>query len=130
MVTTKSTRARKPNHHHTITPCVQPLTIHPRVTGLHLFPFRDLTQDDLPGAVRPDPLTMPLTSPLLYFSTADDDKKRRLRAFLTCMQSDTAMMRSSVYVPQHLLVLACVLRLVRLPGYRLCLYTGREEKGR
>ena len=53
-----------------------------------------------------------MTLPVLSDRTADDDKKRRLRAFLTCMDSDTATMCSSVYVPQHLLVMACVLRSV------------------
>ncbi|XP_037071414.1 constitutive coactivator of PPAR-gamma-like protein 1, partial [Pollicipes pollicipes] len=48
----------------------------------------------------------------LWFGTTDDDKKRRLRAFLTCMQSDFPNMRSSVYVPHQLLVLACVLRYI------------------
>ena len=43
-------------------------------------------------------------------STGIDDKRRRLRGFLTCMRSDTPLMLNISYVPQHLLVMACVLR--------------------
>jgi hypothetical protein len=39
-----------------------------------------------------------------------DDKTRRLRAFLTCMESDTPLMLNTQYVPQQLLILCCVLR--------------------
>ncbi|KAJ8666833.1 hypothetical protein QAD02_008495 [Eretmocerus hayati] len=48
----------------------------------------------------------------LWFGTGLDDKRRRLRAFLTCMKSDTQGMLSIGCVPQHLLVLACVLRYI------------------
>jgi len=41
-----------------------------------------------------------------------DDKKRRLRAFLSCLHADTALMLNPDYVPQHLLILACVLRYI------------------
>jgi hypothetical protein len=44
--------------------------------------------------------------------SAIDDKRRRLRAFLTCMRSDTPLMLNPAYVPQHLLVMASVLRYV------------------
>lgn len=44
--------------------------------------------------------------------SAIDDKRRRLRAFLTCMRSDTPLMLNPGYVPQHLLVMASVLRYV------------------
>ncbi|CAD6207136.1 GSCOCG00010130001-RA-CDS [Cotesia congregata] len=40
------------------------------------------------------------------------DKRRRLRGFLTCMKSDTSLMLNISYVPQHLLVMACVLRYI------------------
>ncbi|XP_013781328.1 constitutive coactivator of PPAR-gamma-like protein 1 homolog [Limulus polyphemus] len=46
----------------------------------------------------------------LWCGTAPDEKKRRLRAFLTCMHSDTPLMLNTAYVQQHLLVLCCVLR--------------------
>lgn len=39
-----------------------------------------------------------------------DDKTRRLRAFFTCMDSDTPLMLNTQYVPQQLLILCCVLR--------------------
>lgn len=44
------------------------------------------------------------------YSTAQDDKCRRMRAFLSCMRSDTPLMLNTSYVPQHLLILATVLR--------------------
>ncbi|XP_063992108.1 constitutive coactivator of PPAR-gamma-like protein 1 homolog isoform X3 [Diachasmimorpha longicaudata] len=47
-----------------------------------------------------------------HHSTGIDDKRRRLRAFLTCMKSDTPLMLNISYVPQHLLVMACVLRYI------------------
>ncbi|KAG5307878.1 F120A protein, partial [Acromyrmex insinuator] len=48
----------------------------------------------------------------LWFGTVIDDKRRRLRGFLTCMRSDTPLMLNTSYVPQHLLVMACVLRYI------------------
>ncbi|XP_041976736.1 constitutive coactivator of PPAR-gamma-like protein 1 isoform X2 [Aricia agestis] len=48
----------------------------------------------------------------LWFGTAQDDKCRRMRAFLSCMRSDTPMMLNTSYVPQHLLILATVLRFI------------------
>ncbi|PSN37579.1 hypothetical protein C0J52_15967 [Blattella germanica] len=48
----------------------------------------------------------------LWFGSAIDDKRRRLRAFLTCMRSDTPLMLNRAYVPQHLLVMASVLRYI------------------
>ncbi|KAG7214073.1 hypothetical protein KM043_001438 [Ampulex compressa] len=48
----------------------------------------------------------------LWFGTGIDDKRRRLRGFLTCMRSDTPLMLNTSYVPQHLLVMACVLRYI------------------
>ncbi|XP_012135651.1 constitutive coactivator of PPAR-gamma-like protein 1 homolog isoform X2 [Megachile rotundata] len=48
----------------------------------------------------------------LWFGTGIDDKRRRLRGFLTCMMSDTPLMLNTSYVPQHLLVMACVLRYI------------------
>jgi len=48
----------------------------------------------------------------LWFGTSLDDKKRRLRAFLSCLHADTALMLNPDYVPQHLLIFACVLRYI------------------
>lgn len=48
----------------------------------------------------------------LWFGATLDDKKRRLRAFLTCMRSDTPLMLNTSNVPQHLLVMCCVLRYI------------------
>lgn len=46
----------------------------------------------------------------LWFGMAFEDKQRRMKAFLTVMRSDTPMMLNRSYVPQHMLVMACVLR--------------------
>jgi len=48
----------------------------------------------------------------LWFGTSLDDKKRRLRAFLSCLHADPALMLNPDYVPQHLLIFACVLRYI------------------
>ncbi|XP_028158545.1 constitutive coactivator of PPAR-gamma-like protein 1 homolog isoform X3 [Ostrinia furnacalis] len=48
----------------------------------------------------------------LWFGTAQDDKCRRMRAFLSCMRSDTPLMLNTSYVPQHLLILGTVLRFI------------------
>ncbi|CAH1784990.1 unnamed protein product [Owenia fusiformis] len=46
----------------------------------------------------------------LWLGQQIEDKNRRLRAFLTCMKSDAPLMLNTSYVPQHLLILCCVLR--------------------
>lgn len=43
---------------------------------------------------------------------AVEDKLRRMKAFLTVMRSDTPLMMNRGCVPQHLLVLACILRYI------------------
>lgn len=48
----------------------------------------------------------------LWFGTTFDDKHRRMRAFLTVMRSDSPLMLNRNYVPQHMIVLACVLRYI------------------
>lgn len=48
----------------------------------------------------------------LWFGMAFEDKQRRMKAFLTVMRSDTPLMLNRTYVPQHMLVLACVLRYI------------------
>lgn len=46
----------------------------------------------------------------LWFGMAFEDKQRRMKAFLTIMRSDSSLMLNRGYVPQHMLVMACVLR--------------------
>ncbi|XP_055678273.1 constitutive coactivator of PPAR-gamma-like protein 1 homolog isoform X3 [Lutzomyia longipalpis] len=46
----------------------------------------------------------------LWFGMAFEDKQRRMKAFLTIMRSDSLLMLNRGYVPQHMLVMACVLR--------------------
>lgn len=48
----------------------------------------------------------------LWFGMAFEDKQRRMKAFLTVMRSDTPLMLNRSYVPQHMLVMACVLRYI------------------
>ncbi|XP_044007486.1 constitutive coactivator of PPAR-gamma-like protein 1 homolog isoform X2 [Aphidius gifuensis] len=48
----------------------------------------------------------------LWFGSSIDDKRRRLRGFLTCMRSDTPLILNVSHVPQHLLIMACVLRYI------------------
>lgn len=48
----------------------------------------------------------------LWFGTTIDDKQRRLRAFLSCLNSDTPLMLNTNHVPQHLLLMSCVLRYI------------------
>ncbi|XP_013788350.2 constitutive coactivator of PPAR-gamma-like protein 1 [Limulus polyphemus] len=48
----------------------------------------------------------------LWFGASPDEKKRRMRAFLTCMRSDSPLMLNTSYVPQHMLVMCCVLRYI------------------
>lgn len=50
--------------------------------------------------------------PPFHARSVVDDKKRRLRAFLSCMRSDTPLMLHTSHVPQHLLIMATVLRWV------------------
>lgn len=48
----------------------------------------------------------------LWMGTMVEDKNRRLRAFLSCMNCDVPqnLLLNTSYVPQHLLILCCVLR--------------------
>ncbi|XP_013779600.1 constitutive coactivator of PPAR-gamma-like protein 1 homolog isoform X2 [Limulus polyphemus] len=48
----------------------------------------------------------------LWFGVSPDEKKRRMRAFLTCMRSDSPLMLNTAYVPQHMLIMCCVLRYI------------------
>ncbi|VVC89410.1 unnamed protein product [Leptidea sinapis] len=63
----------------------------------------------VPGVVLDWPVP---TVQRLWFGTAQEDKGRRLRAFLSCMKSDTPLMLNTSYVPQHLLILGTVLRYI------------------
>lgn len=58
-------------------------------------------------------VTLPWAVPTvqrLWFGTGAEDKQRRMKAFLTIMRSDSPLMLNRGYVPQHMLVMACVLR--------------------
>lgn len=46
----------------------------------------------------------------LWFGQNPDDKKKRLKTFLNCLGSDTPLMLNQQNVPQHLLLICCVLK--------------------
>lgn len=50
----------------------------------------------------------------LWFTSGPDANKKRLQAFLTCMRSNTPLMYDPMFVPQHFIMLCCVLRFVIL----------------
>uniref|UniRef100_F7AM48 Constitutive coactivator of peroxisome proliferator-activated receptor gamma n=1 Tax=Ciona intestinalis TaxID=7719 RepID=F7AM48_CIOIN len=53
----------------------------------------------------------------LWFGTEPVDKNRRMRAFLSCLHSDTPSMLNPHFVPHHTLVLCCLLRyLIQFPS--------------
>ena len=51
----------------------------------------------------------------LWLGQLVEDKNRRLRAFLSCMGGDySPLLLNTSYVPQHLLILCCVLRFMMM----------------
>ncbi|XP_071043900.1 constitutive coactivator of PPAR-gamma-like protein 1 homolog, partial [Parasteatoda tepidariorum] len=57
------------------------------------------------------PLGWPVpTITRLWFGSGPDNNKKRLQAFLTCMRSNSTLMCDPLVVPQHLILLCCVLR--------------------
>merc|ERR1719427_188555 len=46
----------------------------------------------------------------LWFGARPEDDGNRMKAFLSCMRSETANMCNTTMVPQRLLILCCVLR--------------------
>ncbi|KAK6635083.1 hypothetical protein RUM44_000332 [Polyplax serrata] len=70
-----------------------------------------MNQYSVPDIVKAEPVGWPVpTVQRLWFAGTVDEMRRRLRAYLTCMKSDSALMVCSSYVPQHLLLMASVLR--------------------
>ncbi|KAK5644660.1 hypothetical protein RI129_005960 [Pyrocoelia pectoralis] len=66
-----------------------------------------------PEFVKADPLPWAVpTLHRLWFGPGLDDKRRRMRALLSCLNSDTPLILNTSYVPQHMLVMACVLRFI------------------
>lgn len=66
-----------------------------------------------PEEVKADPLPWAVpTLQRLWFGPAVDDKRRRMRALLSCLNSDTPLVLNTAYVPQHMLLMACVLRYI------------------
>lgn len=73
-------------------------------------PTNDYKKPDIVSAVAL-PWAVP-TIQRLWFGMAYEDKQRRMKAFLTIMRSDSPLMLNRGYVPQHMLVMACVLRYI------------------
>ncbi|XP_018571795.1 constitutive coactivator of PPAR-gamma-like protein 1 homolog isoform X1 [Anoplophora glabripennis] len=66
-----------------------------------------------PEEVKAEPLSWAVpTLQRLWFGPSVDDKRRRMRALLSCLNSDTPLILNTAYVPQHMLIMACVLRYV------------------
>ena len=62
------------------------------------------------GAIPLDWLVPPLLK--LWLGREPEDKTLRLRAFLSCLNSDSPSMTKTPYVPRHALILCCVVRSV------------------
>merc|ERR1719192_914556 len=74
------------------------------------LPYSRYAKADL---VAPLALDWPVpTVQRLWFGTAVEDKQRRLRAFLSLMGADNPLMLQTSHVPQHLLLMATVLRYI------------------
>ncbi|XP_025831236.1 constitutive coactivator of PPAR-gamma-like protein 1 isoform X2 [Agrilus planipennis] len=70
--------------------------------------------------VKADPLPWAVpTLNRLWFGPSLDDKRRRMRALLSCLNSDTPLILNTSYVPQHMLVMACVLRYIMSQGWAI-----------
>ncbi|XP_057658956.1 constitutive coactivator of PPAR-gamma-like protein 1 homolog isoform X1 [Diorhabda carinulata] len=66
-----------------------------------------------PEEVKAEPLPWAVpTLQRLWFGPSVDDKRRRMRALLSCLNSDTPLILNTAYVPQHMLIMACVLRYI------------------
>lgn len=66
-----------------------------------------------PEEVRAEPLPWAVpTLQRLWFGPSLDDKRCRMRGLLSCLNSDTPLILNTSYVPQHMLVMACVLRYI------------------
>uniref|UniRef100_A0A8C6PDT4 Family with sequence similarity 120 member C n=1 Tax=Nothobranchius furzeri TaxID=105023 RepID=A0A8C6PDT4_NOTFU len=56
----------------------------------------------------------------LWLGRASEDRSRRTRAFLACLRSDCPALLNPAQVPQHLLLMCCVLRyMMQWPGARI-----------
>lgn len=65
----------------------------------------------IPDTVKPRGLSWGVPSlKKLWFGTDSEDNANRLKAFLSCMKSDTVNMSNTAMVPQRLMLLCCVLR--------------------
>ncbi|CAH0555885.1 unnamed protein product [Brassicogethes aeneus] len=66
-----------------------------------------------PVEIKAEPLPWAVpTLQRLWFGPSVDDKRRRMRALLSCLNSDTPLILNTDHVPHHMLMMACVLRYV------------------
>jgi len=74
-------------------------------------PYNDYERPDAVNAVE---LGWPVpTLQKLWFGSGHEDKQKRLRAFLSCLRSDNCQpLLTQASVPQHCILLACVLRYI------------------
>ncbi|CAG9769905.1 unnamed protein product [Ceutorhynchus assimilis] len=79
--------------------------------------FSRLNPYEHPVEVKAEPLRWGVpTLQRLWFGPSVDDKRRRMRAFLSCLNCDTPLILNTSYVPQHMLIMACVLRYIMSQG--------------
>lgn len=63
--------------------------------------------------IRAEPLPWAVpTLQRLWFGPSLDDKRCRMRALLSCLNSDSPLILNTAYVPQQMFVMACVLRYI------------------
>lgn len=66
-----------------------------------------------PEELKAEPLPWAVpTLQRLWFGPSVDDKRRRMRALLSCLNSDTPLILNTSHVPHHMLIMACVLRYI------------------
>ncbi len=59
----------------------------------------------------------------LWLGRASEDRSRRTRAFLACLRSDCPALLNPAQVPQHLLLMCCVLRYDSVPCQKPLLHS-------
>lgn len=96
--------------------CGNPPSIDIRVR--EWLPYNDYAA---PKIAVPVDLSWPVpTLQRLWFGNNPDDKQKRLRAFFSCLRSDDSPpLVQQGNVPQHLLLMACVLRYIMTVGHHL-----------
>lgn len=87
---------------------VRPVDPPPAVKEWCVYKGRPLNKPDLV-----EPISIDWDIPKLenlWLGVGQKDNANRLKAFLTCMKSDTPNMTQTTFVPQRLIFLCCILR--------------------